>query len=65
VGEVIGTGLLGSLASVWIVAPLMLGRKAGLITLMIAFSISTLGGTIIGLIALHLLRNAKIWEPND
>jgi energy coupling factor transporter S component ThiW len=65
VGEVIGTGLLGSLASVWIVAPLMLGRKAGLITLMIAFSISTLGGTIIGLIALHLLRKAKIWEPND
>ncbi len=65
VGEVIGTGLLGSLASVWIVAPLMLGKKAGLIALMIAFSISTLGGTIIGLIALHLLRKAKIWEPND
>jgi energy-coupling factor transport system ATP-binding protein len=62
-GEVIGTGLLGSLASVWIVAPLIMGKKMALITLMVAFSVSTLGGTIIGLIALHLLKKAKVWEP--
>ena len=61
-GEVIGTGLLGSLASVWIVAPLIMGKKMALITLMVAFSVSTLGGTIICLIALHLLRKAKVWE---
>jgi len=63
VGEVIGTGILGSLASVWIVAPLLMGKSMAVVTLMIAFSVSTLGGTIIGIIALHLLRKAKIWEP--
>jgi len=62
-GEVVGTGLLGSLASVWIVGPLFMGKKMALATLMIAFSVSTLGGTIIGLIALHLLRKARVWEP--
>ena len=62
-GEIIGTGLLGSLASVWIVAPLFMGKTMALATLMIAFSISTLGGTIIGIIALYLLRKGGIWEP--
>jgi len=62
-GEVIGTGILGSLASVWIVAPLLMGKSMALVTMMIAFSVSTLGGTIIGIIALHLLRKAKVWEP--
>jgi predicted membrane protein len=31
-------------------------------TLIIAFSVSTLGGTVIGLIALHLLRKAGVWK---
>ena len=62
-GEVIGTGLLGSLASVWIVAPLLMGKTMALATLMLAFSISTLGGSIIGIIALHLLRKGGIWQP--
>ena len=62
-GEVIGTGLLGSLVSVWIVGPLLMGKTMALVTLMVAFSLSTLGGTIIGLKALHLLRKAGIWEP--
>ena len=62
-GEVIGTGFLGSLVSVWIVGPLLMGKQMALATLMIAFSISTLGGSIIGLVALHLLRKARIWEP--
>jgi len=30
---------------------------------MIAFSVSTLGGAIIAIIALHLLRKGGIWEP--
>jgi energy-coupling factor transport system ATP-binding protein len=62
-GEVVGTGLLGSLASVWIVAPIFMGKTMAVATLMLAFSVSTLGGTIIGIIALHLLRKAGVWEP--
>ncbi len=63
VGEVIGTGLLGSLASVWIVAPLFMNKSMPLAIMMVAFSVSTLGGTIIGIIALHLLRKGGIWQP--
>jgi energy-coupling factor transport system ATP-binding protein len=63
VGEIIGTGLLGALASAWLVAPLFMGKTMALATLIVAFSISTLGGTIIGIIALHVLRNAGIWKP--
>ena len=62
-GEVIGTGLFGSLVSVWIVAPLLLDKTMALATLMIAFSVSTLGGTIIGILALHVLRKGGVWEP--
>jgi energy coupling factor transporter S component ThiW len=63
VGEVIGTGLIGSLVSVWIVGPLLMGKTMAAFALIIAFSISTVGGTIIALIALPLLRKAGIWEP--
>jgi energy coupling factor transporter S component ThiW len=62
-GEIVGTGILGSLVSVWIVAPLFMAKNMALATLMIAFSVSTIGGTIIGVIALHLLRKGGIWEP--
>jgi len=62
-GEIVGTGILGSLVSVWIVAPLFMAKNMALATLMIAFSVSTIGGTIIGVIALQLLRKGGIWEP--
>ena len=62
-GEIVGTGLLGALASVWIIAPLFMGKTLALATLMLAFSVSTLGGTIIGIIALHFLRKGGILEP--
>jgi energy coupling factor transporter S component ThiW len=62
-GEVIGTGFLGALASAAIIAPVFMGKTMALATLIIAFSVSSLGGTIIALIALHLLRKAGIWEP--
>ena len=62
-GEVIGTGILGSLVSVWIVGPMLLGKSMALVTLMVAFSVSTLAGTVIGIIALHVLRKAGIWQP--
>ncbi len=62
-GEVIGTGFLGALASAAIIAPVFMGKTMALATLIIAFSVSSLGGTIIALVALHLLRKAGIWEP--
>jgi energy-coupling factor transport system ATP-binding protein len=62
-GEVVGTGLLGALASAWIVAPVFMGKSMAVATLIIAFSISTLGGSVFGVIALHLLRKAGIWKP--
>lgn len=62
-GEVVGTGLLGALASAWIVAPIFMGKSMALATLIIAFSVSTLGGSIFGVIALHVLRKAGIWKP--
>jgi energy-coupling factor transport system ATP-binding protein len=40
-----------------------MGKSMAVVTLIIAFSISTLGGTIIGIIALKILQKAKIWEP--
>jgi energy-coupling factor transport system ATP-binding protein len=62
-GEVVGTGFLGALASAWIVAPVFMGKSMALATLIIAFSVSTLGGSIFGVIALHMLRKAGIWKP--
>jgi len=62
-GEVIGTGLLGLLASVYIVAPIFMQEPKTVGLLAAGFGVSTLGGTIIGLIALKILQKAKIWEP--
>lgn len=62
-GEVVGTGLLGALASAWIVAPLLMGKTMALATLIIAFSVSTVGGSVVAILALHLLRKAGIWKP--
>jgi energy-coupling factor transport system ATP-binding protein len=62
-GEIIGTGLLGALASAWLVAPVFMEKQIALMTLIIAFGISTLGGTIIGIIALRLLNKAGLWKP--
>lgn len=63
VGEIIGTGLLGALVSVWIVGPMLMGKTMAVGTLIIAFSISTIGGSIIGIVILQLLRKVGIWSP--
>jgi energy-coupling factor transport system ATP-binding protein len=63
IGEIIGTGLLGALVSAWLVAPIFMGKQMALGALIIAFSISTLGGTIIGILALHFLQKAGFWKP--
>jgi len=61
-GEVIGTGLLGALVSVWIVGPMLMGKSMAVVTLIVAFSVSSVGGAVIGLAALALLRRAGIWQ---
>jgi len=62
-GEIFGTGVLGSLASVYIVGPVLLGKTMAVGALMIAFSVSTIGGTIIGILALRLLQKGGVWQP--
>jgi energy coupling factor transporter S component ThiW len=62
-GEVLGTGVLGALVSLWLVGPLLMGKTMAAATLMAAFSVSTVGGTILGIAALKLLKKARVWQP--
>lgn len=62
-GEVVGTGILGALVSVWLVGPLLMGKTFAVATLIVAFSISTIGGTVIGLLVLKLLQKTGMLEP--
>jgi len=57
-GEVIGTGLVGSVVSVLIVAPMLMGKAMAIGALVVAFSGSTLLGSILGILALKLLDRA-------
>jgi energy-coupling factor transport system ATP-binding protein len=59
-GEIIGTGLLGAVVSVLIVAPVLMGKTMALGGLMIAFSGSTITGAIIGILGLKLLERAGL-----
>ncbi len=59
-GEIVGTGLLGAIASAFIVAPVLMGRPMALGALIIAFSGSTIAGSIIGVLALNLLDRAGL-----
>jgi energy-coupling factor transport system ATP-binding protein len=62
-GEIVGTGLLGSMASAWLIGPVLMGKSMAVGTLIAAFSVSTIGGTILGFMVLNLLRRGKIWQP--
>lgn len=62
-GEILGTGIFGSIVSVYIIGPVLLGKTMALGALMIAFSISTIAGSILGIIALHLLKKGGVWQP--
>lgn len=57
-GEVIGTGLFGAVASALIVAPVLMGKTMALGALIIAFSGSTIVGAMIGIFGLKLLERA-------
>jgi len=59
-GEMIGTGLLGAMASAFIIAPVLMGKAIALGALIIAFSGSTIAGSIIGVLALNLLDRAGL-----
>lgn len=62
-GEVIGTGLFGAMASAWLIGPVLMGKSMAVGALIVAFSVSTLGGTALGLIVLNILRRGGIWQP--
>ena len=59
-GEMIGTGLLGAIVSTLIIAPVFMGKAMALGALIIAFSGSTILGSIIGILALKLLERAGL-----
>lgn len=61
-GEVLGTGLLGALVSLLIVAPLIMKKTMAASVLFAAFGASTLAGAVLGVVALKLLRKAGIWQ---
>lgn len=57
-GEVIGTGLLGAVASALIVAPALMGKSMAMGALIIAFSGSAIVGAVMGILGLKLLEKA-------
>lgn len=59
VGEVIGTGILGSLAAVPF-AMLFMGKAVGMFAFLPAFLVSTLFGAVIGLVVVGLLRRSGL-----
>ncbi len=59
-GEIIGTGVFGAMVSALMVAPVLMGKTMALGALVIAFSGSTIAGSIIGLLALKLLDRAGL-----
>ena len=61
-GEIIGTGLIGAMVSALLVAPFLLGRGMALGALIIAFSGSTILGSVLGVLALKILKRAGFAE---
>lgn len=59
-GEVVGTGLLGASLSAVLVAPVFMGKAMALSALIVAFSMSTVAGSIIGLVCLVILKRAAV-----
>jgi len=62
-GEVIGTGLLGALLSVWIVAPIIMNKTMAVGVMVLAFSLSSIVGALLGVLVLHVLKKAGVWQP--
>ncbi len=61
-GEIVGTGLIGAVVSALIVAPAFMGKPMAISALIVAFSGSTIVGSIMGIVALRLLDTAGFAE---
>lgn len=59
-GEVAGTGLIGATVSALLVAPFFMGKKMALSYMILAFSLSTVAGSILGLICLFILKRTGL-----
>ncbi len=57
-GEIVGTGILGAVVSVLIIAPVFMGKAMAMGALIVAFLGSTILGSILALFALKLLNRA-------
>lgn len=58
-GEVIGTGLIGALLA-YPIAKFVLGKEMALFGMIIPFSVSTLGGSIIAIIIILSIKNTGL-----
>ena len=58
-GEVIGTGLIGALLA-YPIAKFVLGKEMALFGMLIPFSVSTLGGSIIAIIIILSIKNTEL-----
>lgn len=58
-GEVIGTGVIGALIA-YPVAKFILGKEMAIFGLVIPFSVSTLGGSIIAIIIILSIKNTSL-----
>ena len=58
-GEVIGTGLIGALLA-YPIAKFVLGKEMALFGMVIPFSVSTLGGSIIAIIIILGIKNTEL-----
>ncbi len=64
-GEVIGTGVLAVLVTVYVVAPGLLGRNLALATIGVGFLASTILGAIIGVAVVKALQAAGYVERRN
>lgn len=61
-GEIVGTGLIAAVVSALLVAPVFMGKAMAMSALIVAFSGSTIVGSIVGVLALRLLERAGYAE---
>jgi energy-coupling factor transport system ATP-binding protein len=59
-GEIFGTGVLGSLTSVFFVAPVIIQKPVDAMVLSLSFIFSTIAGSIIGVLAVFALGRAGV-----
>ena len=63
VGEIVGTGILGAFVSAFVVAPAFLNRPVDALVLTVSFLLSTIVGSVIGVMGLIVLQRAGVVKP--